>query len=358
MGSEQLNILLPKLKNKNVALLVNHTSLVGETHLVDTLTSHGIQITKVFAPEHGFRGQADAGETIKDGRDKRTGIAIVSLYGANKKPTSAQMADIDLVVFDIQDVGTRFYTYISSMQYVMEACAESNKKMIVLDRPNPNGRYVDGPVLEKEFSSFVGLNPIPVLHGMTVGEMAMMINGEGWLANNGKCELEIIPMLHYDHQMDYSLPVKPSPNLPNDLSIQLYPSLCLFEGTVISVGRGTLKPFQQIGHPSLTSYSHTFTPISIEGMSKNPPYKDQDCYGTLFTDDNATKGFSLAYLIEYYNSFSDKDAFFNSYFSKLAGNDTLQKQIESGMSEEEIRQSWQPALNKFSNIRTRYLLYP
>ncbi len=358
LGAEQINNILPLLEGKRVALLVNHTSLVNEVHLVDTLLSHNTDIVKVFAPEHGFRGQTPDGEVIKDSKDPRTGIPIVSLYGSNKKPTAAQMEDIDVVIFDIQDVGVRFYTFISSMQYVMESCAQYGKSMIVLDRPNPNGKYVDGPVLEKEYQSFVGLNPIPILHGLTVGEMAQMINGEGWMSDGITCDLTVIPMKNYDHTLPYSLPVKPSPNLPNDLAIQLYPSLCLFEGTVISVGRGTYQPFQQIGHPLLTTYEHSFTPESIEGMSTNPPLKGQTCFGTMFSTENAPSGFDLSYLVAYYNDFPEKDKFFNSYFEKLAGTAELREQIINGISADEIRASWQPELDAFKENRKKYLLYP
>ena len=358
LGAEQTEAYLPLLKDQRVALLVNHTSLINETHLVDTLLSSGVNVVKVFAPEHGFRGTADAGEVVKDGKDKRTGLPIVSLYGSNKKPSPEQMKDVDVVLFDIQDVGVRFYTYISSMQYVMEACAEEGKQMIILDRPNPNGMYIDGPVMEKEFMSFVGMTPIPVLHGMTVGELAMMINSEGWMSGGVTCQLTVIPMKDYDHQMPWSLPVKPSPNLPNDLSIQLYPSLCLFEGTVISVGRGTQLPFQQIGHPSLTSLSHTFTPVSIEGMAKYPPYEGEVCHGTLFTEESALKGFDLSYLIEYYGLFEDKEAFFNNYFEKLAGTAALRQQIKEGVPESDIRASREPGLSAFRELRKGYLLYP
>ncbi len=358
LGAERMELLLPELKDKRVAMLVNQTSLVGSTHLVDTLLSRGISISKVFAPEHGFRGDADAGETVRNGVDSRTGLPIVSLYGGNKKPTAEQLADIDVVLFDIQDVGTRFYTYISSMHYVMEACAEQGKQVIVLDRPNPNGAYVDGPVLDLSLQSFVGMHPIPVLHGLTVGELALMINGEGWLEGGLTCDLNVIAMEGYAHNLPYSLPVKPSPNLPNDLSVQLYPSLCLFEGTEISVGRGTLKPFQQIGHPLLTNYTHSFTPTSIEGMSSYPPFEDETCYGTLFTPENALKGFDLTFLIQYYNDFPEKDSYFNNYFPKLAGTDQLDDQIKAGLTQEEIRQSWEPALGEYKILRKKYLLYP
>ena len=270
LGAYQFESYLPLLENRRVGMLVNHTSLVGNTHLVDTLQSLGVDIRKVFAPEHGFRGTADAGEAVEDGIDKATGLPLISLYGSNKKPGREQLADLDVIIFDIQDVGARFYTYISTMHYMMEACAENGKKLIVLDRPNPNGMYVDGPVLEPEFRSFVGMHPIPVVHGLTVGELAKMINGEGWLDNGVKCDLTVIAMDGYTHDSEYALPVKPSPNLPNQLSVQLYPSLCLFEATVVSVGRGTYEPFQQIGHPSFTDMPDSFTPVSIDGMSKYP----------------------------------------------------------------------------------------
>ncbi len=358
LGAEKIDQIVPMLRGKRIALLVNHTSMIGNTHLVDTLMSYDLNLVKVFAPEHGFRGDADAGETIKNGVDTRTGLPIISLYGQNKKPTPEQLKDVDIVLFDIQDVGTRFYTYISSMHYAMEACAENDKEMFVLDRPNPNGMYVDGPVLDMKYQSFVGMHPIPVLHGMTVGELATMINGEGWLTNGLRCNLTVVRMNGYTHDMPYSLPVKPSPNLPNDLSVTLYPSLCLFEGTEISVGRGTLEPFQQIGHPALTNYEHTFVPQSIKGMASYPPFEGEKCYGTQFTKENVLKGFDLSYLIQYYNDFPEKDTYFNSYFPKLAGNDVLAGQIKNGLSESEIRASWEPELGEFKKKRSKYLLYP
>ena len=380
-GAYHLPAYFHELKGKRFALVVNQTSTINDVHLVDTLrslikdnstifppnqptTNHDIHIddstmiTKVFAPEHGFRGQADAGEKVKDGIDSKTGLPIVSLYGNNKKPTPEQLEDIDVVVFDIQDVGTRFYTYISTMHYIMEACAELGKKVIILDRPNPNGMYVDGPILEPEYKSFVGMHPIPILHGLTVGELALMINGEGWLAKGIKCDLKVIPVKNYSHSMTYSLPVKPSPNLPSDLSIGLYPSLCLFEGTDISVGRGTMKPFQQIGHPSFSHMSYYFIPKSIEGMSKHPKHEGKSCFGIEFDESNGLSGLSLKYLIEYYSMFKEKDKFFISYFNTLAGTDKLQQQIKDGLSEEEIKATWKPSLGAYKTIRKKYLLYP
>ena len=303
-GAEQMDHLLPILKGKRVALVVNQTSRVGETHLLDTLLAAHIQIKKVFAPEHGFRGDADAGETIKNGKDTRTGVPILSLYGKNKKPAAAQLQDIDLIVFDIQDVGARFYTYISTMQYIMEACAENRKQLVITDRPNPCD-YVDGPVRQKNQKSFVGMHPIPILHGCTVGELAQMINGEGWLSNGKKCALTVIPVEGWKHGQPYSLPVKPSPNLPNDQAIALYPSLCPFEGTAISVGRGTLYPFQVIGSPDIRISSFSFRPEALEGFDKNPMYKNQYCYGNNLRHITAPKGFSLKYIITYYQAYQD-----------------------------------------------------
>ncbi len=357
LAAEQTEAYLPLLENKNVALVVNQTSTIGTTHLVDSLLALGVTIKKVFAPEHGFRGKADAGAIIKNGIDEKSGLPILSLYGKNKKPSTEMLADIDLVVFDIQDVGVRFYTYISTMHYVMEACAENNKSFIVLDRPNPNGMYVEGPVLDLQYQSFVGMHQIPLLHGLTVGELAQMINREGWLENSQSCDLTVIPVKNYNHQMKYSLPIKPSPNLPNDLSIALYPSLCLFEGTVISVGRGTDKPFQQIGHPALEDhYRQSFLPVSTEG-AKYPPLENETCYGIFFDSKPYQEGFNLTYLIDFYNTFPDKPAFFNTFFTKLAGNETLRKQIESGFSEEDIKLSWQADLAAYKAMRKQYLLY-
>lgn len=360
-GAYQLEEYIPLLEGKRVGLVVNQTSIINNTHLVDTLISLNIDIKKVFAPEHGFRGKADAGEKVKDGVDTKTNLPIVSLYGKNRKPTPEQFADLDIIIFDIQDVGTRFYTFISTMHYVMETAAETNKKVFVFDRPNPNGMYVEGPVLNMELKSFVGMHPIPVLHGLTVGELAKMINGEKWLTGKLECDLTVIPLKNWDHNKSYSLPVKSSPNLPNDLSIQLYPSLCMFEGTKMSIGRGTLFPFQQIGHPSFTDSSYSFTPISIDGMSKHPKYQDKVCNGVKFYKKNAVTGFNISYLIQFYNTYKDintDDEFFTSYFNTLAGNTILKEQIIAGKTEEEIKASWQDDLEKYKTIRMKYLLYP
>jgi uncharacterized protein YbbC (DUF1343 family) len=356
-GAQQLDKLLPKLESKRVALLVNHTAIVGTTHLADTLLKHKVNLVKIFVPEHGFRGTADAGEDIKDGVDTKTGLPLISLYGATKKPTSEQLADVEVVVFDIQDVGARFFTYGSTMHYMMEACAENNKKLIILDRPNPNG-YVDGPVLQPQFKSFVGMHPVPVVHGLTMGELAQMINGEGWLGQNRKCDLEIITVKNWTHDDFYSLPVRPSPNLPDDQSIKLYPSTCLFEGTVLSVGRGTQTPFQVIGHPGLQGMPFQFTPVSINGMSKNPPYENQVCYGIDLRNVSVKRQIDLSYLIRMYRAFPDKENFFNNYFEKLAGNASLREQIKQGIDEAKIRESWHDELTKYNELRKKYLLYP
>lgn len=357
-GAEQIDSYLPLLKDKRVGLTVNHTSIIHKTHLVDSLLSRGVAIQKIFSPEHGFRGKADAGEKMDDSIDTTTGLPIVSLYGNNKKPGKEQLAGIDVMIFDIQDVGVRFYTYISTLHYILEACAEENIPVIVFDRPNPNGSYVDGPVIKPEHFSFVGMHPIPIVHGLTVGELAQMINEEGWLKNKVKCKLSIIKVLNWTHADPYSLPVWPSPNLNSDRAIALYPSLCLFEGTVISVGRGTLFPFQVAGHPDLKSMSFSFTPVSIEGMSKNPPLENKICYGIDLREEPIQYNFSLKYLIDFYQQFENKNAFFNNYFEKLSGTSELRKQIILGMSEENIRASWQDELNAYKAKRKQYLLYP
>jgi uncharacterized protein YbbC (DUF1343 family) len=357
VGADQLDLLLPILINKNIALVVNHTSLVGQTHLADTLQSAGVTIKKIFAPEHGFRGSAADGEKVKDGIDSKTRIPLVSLYGSNRKPTPEQLADVDLVIFDIQDVGTRFYTYISTMHYVMEACAEQGKKVIILDRPNPNGNYVDGPLLVPSLKSFVGMHPIPIAHGLTVGELAQMINGEGWLEKGLKCDIEIIPVKNWIHQDFYSLPVRPSPNLPNDQAVKLYPSLCLFEGTVISVGRGTQTPFLVLGNPEFKDMPYNFTPMDIPGMSNNPPQEGKVCYGLDLSTVLVEPGINLKYLLAFYKKYTDKKKFFTDYFNTLAGTPALQQQIKDGLTEEQIKATWQEDLEAFREMRMKYLLY-
>ncbi|GIV35112.1 MAG: hypothetical protein KatS3mg031_2647 [Chitinophagales bacterium] len=365
IGANRLSMYLGELKGRNVGLVVNHSSLVegpqGPVHLVDTLLRLGIHVRKIFAPEHGFRGDADAGEKIKGGTDKETGLPILSLYGSHKKPLPADLSDLDVLVFDIQDVGARFYTYISTLHYVMEACAENNKTLIVLDRPNPNGFYVDGPVLDTAYRSFVGMHPVPVVHGMTVGEYARMINGEKWLDGGLQCRLMVVPCLNYTHALLYPLKIKPSPNLPNMIAVYLYPSLCFFEGTIVSVGRGTDFPFQVIGHPQYAGRAFSFTPQSREG-AKNPPYKGIVCYGIDLRNIKVNyfaqrKSLDLSWLIEFYQKFPDKDNFFNAFFTKLAGTTELEQQIKAGKSEAEIRESWQPQLQEFKAIRKKYLLY-
>ena len=364
MGAEQMEKLLPLLNGKRIALVVNHTSVVGQTqtHLLDTLLSLKVDVRKVFAPEHGFRGNADAGETVKNGRDTKSGKPILSLYGKNKKPTPAQLKDIDLVLFDIQDVGARFYTYISTMHYVMEACAENKKSFIVTDRPNPCD-YIDGPVREASKKSFVGMHPIPVLHGCTVGELAQMINGEGWLKDGLRCELTVIPVEGWKHGQPYSLPIKPSPNLPNDQSISLYASLCPFEGTSVSVGRGTHTPFQIIGSPDIQTYPYTFTPQALEGFDKNPLHKGKACSGLDLRYIQTPKGFSLKYVIEFYQAYrkaGKTDRFFTraSWFDLLLGTSSVREAIIAGKDETSIRSIWQRSLDNYKIIRQRYLLYP
>ncbi len=357
LGAEKLDAYLPLIRDKSLALVVNHTSMVGSTHLVDTLKNLGMNISKVFAPEHGFRGAQEAGETVQNSIDQKTGLPIVSLYGSNKKPSGEQLEDVDLVLFDIQDVGVRFYTYISTMSYVMEACAENQKNVLVLDRPNPNGDYVAGPILQPDQKSFVGLHPLPIVHGLTVGELAGMINGEGWLKDGIECDLQVIPMDHYHHNLRYELPIKPSPNLPNYQSIRLYPSLCLFEGSQISIGRGTQFPFQVYGHPGFSDSSFSFTPVAIPGMDQNPKHKDQVCGGQDLREISPPQ-FTLRYLLQAFSDFEDKQAFFKNYFHLLAGNETLMEQIQSGMTEDQIRASWEEDLADYRQSRKSYLLYP
>ncbi len=356
IGADQLDLLLPKLKDKRVALVVNHTSLIGQTHLADTLKSRGINIVKIFGPEHGFRGNAADGEHVNDSIDFKTNIPVVSLYGKNRKPTAKQFSNVDVVIFDIQDVGTRFYTYIGTMHYVMETCAETKKKLIILDRPNPNA-FVDGPMNEKPFQSFVAMHAIPIAHGLTVGELAQMINGEGWLANKLKCEVEIIALKNWQHSDDYILPIKPSPNLPNNQAVKMYPYICLFEGTVISLGRGTPFPFQVLGNPELKNMPFQFTPQTIKGVAVNPPHENKICYGIDLRNASIERKIDLSYLFQMYKAYPDKEKFFLPYFNILAGTSALKQQIKDGLTEEAIRESWKKDLAAYTEMRKKYLLY-
>ena len=360
VGAEQFSLYSELLKGKNVGVVANQTSFLEskKEHLVDFLVSKDIWVKKVFAPEHGFRGTADAGEHVKDGVDAKTGIPIISLYGSNKKPSQEQLKGLDVVVFDIQDVGARFYTYISTLHYVMEACAEAEIPVVVFDRPNPNGHYIDGPILEKEHQSFVGMHPIPIVHGMTIGEYAKMINGEGWLKDKMQCDLSVIEMKNYTHNTPYSLPIKPSPNLPNDKAINLYPSLCFFEGTFINAGRGTAMQFQVFGAPSLpaSQFPFTYTPQSNEG-AKEPKFKGQLCHGKDLRQVPQLNQINLEWLIETYNANGKKKDFFNSFFVKLAGTRKLQQQIEQGLSANAIQDSWKGGLLDFKKKREQYLIY-
>jgi uncharacterized protein YbbC (DUF1343 family) len=361
VGAAQLDKYLPQLKGQRVGLVVNQTSLVGRAHLVDTLRARGVNVTAIFAPEHGFRGEAADGATIKDGRDERSGVVVRSLYGSSKKPSPAMLADVDVLVFDIQDVGARFYTFISTLHYVMEAAAEQNKAVLVLDRPNPNGSMVDGPVLEPAHKSFVGLDPLPIAHGLTVAELARMINGEKWLAGGLRCRLTVVPVAKgYTHATPYALPVRPSPNLPTARAVALYPSVCLLEGTNVSVGRGTDTPFEVIGAPTQPSTRpFSFTPRPNAG-SPTPPLNGQLCYGLNLREAAAHEpaGFTLKYLIDFYQQSTDKPHFFGKYFEQLAGTASLRSQIIAGKTEAEIRASWEPGLSKFRQLRQKYLLYP
>lgn len=364
VGAQRLAMYHPLLERKKVGLVVNQTSTIGTSHLVDTLLSLKLNISKIFAPEHGFRGEADAGEKVEDGKDRKTGLPIISLYGKNKKPSAEQMAGLDVVVFDIQDVGARFYTYISTLHYVMEACAQAGIPIIVLDRPNPNAHYVDGPIMEEEFKSFVGMHPVPVVYGMTIGEYAQMIAGESWLAAGAKVDLTVIPCKNYTHDTFYELPIKPSPNLPNIRSIYLYPSLCFFEGTTVSVGRGTNQQFQIYGHPDFEGGSFSFTPESMAG-AKYPKHEGKLCRG--YSLAAATMGslfdrkqLDLEYLVSSYRNLSGQGvAFFNdnNFFEKLAGTASLRQQIIAGMNAEEIRATWASDLEAFGRMRAQYLLY-
>ena len=378
VGANQTETYLPFLNGKRVGIVANQTSVIftenGYTHLVDSLVSLNVNITNIFVPEHGFRGKADAGEKIVDGIDPKTGIPIISLYSANKKPKLEQIKEtekyesdietgvskIEIMVFDLQDVGVRFYTYISTLHYVMEACAESNIPVLILDRPNPNGHYIDGPILEPEHSSFVGMHPVPVVYGMTIGEYAQMINGEKWLENGVQCDITVIPVQNYTHQTPYSLPIKPSPNLPNDVAINLYPSLCFFEGTNVSAGRGTNKQFQVFGSPFLNRdmfpYTYEFTPQPNEG-AKYPKHKDKLCYGLDLSQTKPLNRLDLNYLIEAYQATENKDEFFNAFFTKLAGTKKLQEQIEGRHTAYELKKNWVRGLQAFDEMRQNYVIY-
>jgi uncharacterized protein YbbC (DUF1343 family) len=360
-GANQIDQYKHLIENKSIAIVANQTSMVGSTHLVDTLLSLGIKVNLIFAPEHGFRDLADAGDRIEDGKDAQTGVRISSLYGGHLKPTPDDLKGISLLIFDIQDVGVRFYTYISTLHYVLEACAENNVECIILDRPDPNGFYFDGNIADTVYRSFVGMDPVPVVHGMTVGEYAGMLNGEGWLKNGVKCRLTVIKCKDYTHKTFYELPVRPSPNLPNQTSIYLYPSICFFEGTNISLGRGTSFPFQVYGSPKLSDKGFSFTPESVPG-AKNPPLLGEKCYGVDLR--NAIKNkivpsqqLNLEWVIDAYRNYPDKDNFFTSYFDVLASGPALREQIQKGMSAEEIRATWKDGLERFGKIREKYLLY-
>ena len=362
VGAARTEIYYPFLKGKRIAVCANHTSMVGHTHLVDTLFASGMRLVRIFAPEHGFRGESEAGKKVADGVDARTGLPIVSLYGSHKKPTAEDMSGIDVVIFDIQDVGARFYTYISTLHYLMEAAAENHVKVLVLDRPNPNGYWVDGPVLDPRFSSFVGMDPIPIVHGMTVGELARMINGEKWLKDSLQCDLSVVNVSHYDHALRYQLPIPPSPNLPTMESVYIYPSLCLFEGTPLSVGRGTDKPFLLLGYPKCPSGNMAFRPKSVPGAALHPPFENQLCRGFDLTEmaNSVLKNDNFIHidlLVAMYAEYPVKADFFTSSFNRLAGTDRLQQQIKEGLSAEQIRASWQEELERFKKIREKYLLY-
>ena len=363
VGAQQTETYLPILNNKNVGILANQTSVIfkedGYTHLVDSLLSLNIAVKKVFAPEHGFRGLADAGEYVKDGIDSESGVPIVSLYGANKKPDAKTLNGLDVVIFDVQDVGARFYTFLSTLHYIMETCAELGIMVLVLDRPNPNGHYVDGPILDLNNSSFVGMHSVPIVHGLTVGEYAKMINGEGWLSEGVQCTIKVIPVENYTHQTVYNLPIKPSPNLPNATAVNLYPSLCLFEGTNVSVGRGTELQFQVFGSPFLegSDYNFEFIPIPNVG-AKYPKHESKICTGLNLKDHPHLSHLELKWLVRAYENTENKSEFFNPFFTKLAGVKLLQNQIEAGLSADEIRQSWKPDLERYKLLRTPYLLYP
>jgi uncharacterized protein YbbC (DUF1343 family) len=362
-GAERTSYYLPLLKGKNIGLVVNQTSIIGKVHLVDSLIQLGLNVKKIFAPEHGFRGNADAGEKISDSKDAKTGVPIISIYGSKKAPERVDLDGIDVIVFDIQDVGTRFYTYISTLHYVMLSCADNNIPLIVFDRPNPNGHFIDGPMLDLAYQSFVGMHPIPVVHGMTIGEYAQMINGENWLGDNKRSNLQVVSCMNYKHSDIYNLPIPPSPNLPNMRSIYLYPSICYFEGTQISLGRGTNKQFQVLGAPNLNAGDFTFTPEPKPG-AMNPPQLGKLCRGMDLSglqelQIKAKKTIDLSYLIQIYRDYPDKESFFlpGMFFDKLAGSSKLREMIQSGYSEQQIKDTWQPGLNQFKKVRKKYLIY-
>ena len=360
LGIDRLHLFVDSLAGKRIAVVGNQTSMVKGVHLVDTLLSLKLNVVKVFSPEHGFRGDVDAGEKVLHSIDEKTGIPLVSLYGNNKKPSAQQLEDVDIVIYDIQDVGVRFYTFISTLHYVMEACAENNKQLVVLDRPNPNGHYIDGPILEKEYKSFVGMHPVPIVYGMTIGEYAMMINGESWLNNGIRCNLWVIPCKNYKHKLKYTLPVAPSPNLRTDGAISLYPSLCLFEATTVSIGRGTDKPFEFYGHPRFPKMDFSFTPIPTPG-AKTPPQMNKLCFGYDLSSGSSKRSYeiNLSYLIQARDLLGDSAVFIdqNGFFNRLAGTATLKEQLYKGWSAKEIRETWKPGLDAFMATRKKYLLY-
>ena len=370
-GAEQTDKYLPLLKGKRVAIMSNPTSIIGKTHLVDSLKSLGINIVKVFGPEHGFRGNSSAGVAIQDEIDAKSGIPIISLYGRKNKPSKEDMADVDVLIYDLQDVGVRFYTNINALSRLMESCHESGKPMIILDRPNPNAYLIDGPILDMKFRSGIGMFPLPMSHGLTVGEFAQMANGEGWLTNGVKCDLTIIPVANYDHSMPYTLPVPPSPNLNTQQAIMLYPSTCMFEGTYLNHGRGTYFPFTVLGSPELKGiYEFSYTPTGIKGMAETPLFMNQECYGLDLRQYDVEKlrasgKINIQWIIELYNKHPYKEKFFDSRLSRemnnieiQIGNDLFRKQIIAGTSEEEIRKTWEPGLSKYKEMRKKYLLYP
>lgn len=364
VGANQTEKYIYKLNKKSIGIVANQTSVMfnedgSYTHLVDSLHKLKLNIKRVFAPEHGFRGDADAGEHVRNGFDNRTGLSIISLYGKNKKPSLNYLKDIDIMVFDIQDVGVRFYTYISTLHYIMEACAENKIPLIILDRPNPNGDYVDGPVLDLKYKSFVGMHPIPIVHGMTIGEYAKMINGESWLSGKLKCDLSVIKITNYSHSTLYEPPIPPSPNLPNYKSIRLYPSLCLFEGTSISVGRGTDNQFQIYGSPELNPmiYNYQFKPLPNRG-AKNPKHQNKLCYGENLKNSKIKKGIQLNFILRAYENSKNKSQFFNDFFFKLSGNQTLIDDIKIGFKEIDIKNKWSEAIKSYNKMRQPYLLYP